>query len=104
MTRLHALDWKTVPRAPVLPPGALHLWKIATAGQRTPSADKLWPLLSAPEMERAGRLRLELHRGRYLRAQGGLRKILASYMDRRPEALVFLRGGAGKPYLKDNPL
>ncbi len=25
-------------------------------------------------------------------------------MDRRPEELVFLRGGAGKPYLKDNPL
>jgi 4'-phosphopantetheinyl transferase len=104
LTRLHTLDWKTVPRAPVLRPGALHMWKIATAGEGMPSADKLRPLLSGPERERAGRLRLELHRGRYLRAQGGLRRILASYVDRRPEELVFLRGSAGKPYLKDNPL
>jgi 4'-phosphopantetheinyl transferase len=101
---IHTLEWDQVHRAPILRGGDLHLWKIATAGQGAPPADDLWCLLSDPEQERAARLRLTLHRERYLRAQGGLRKILASYLDRQPERLVFLRGSAGKPYLEDTPL
>jgi 4'-phosphopantetheinyl transferase len=101
---IHALKWDKVHRAPTLRPGDLHLWKIATAGQGVPPVDDLWSLLSDAERERASRLRLTLHRERYLRAQSGLRRILASYMDCQPEALVFLRGSAGKPYLKDMPL
>jgi 4'-phosphopantetheinyl transferase len=101
---IHALEWDKVDRAPTLRPWDLHLWKIATARQDAPPADALWCLLSDAERERAARLRLALHRERYLRAQGGLRRILASYLDRQPETLVFLRGSAGKPYLEETPL
>jgi 4'-phosphopantetheinyl transferase len=101
---IHTLEWDKVHHTPTLHVGDLHLWKIATAGQGAPPADNLWRLLSDAERERAARLRLTLHRERYLRAQGGLRRILASYLDRQPESLVFLRGSAGKPYLKDTPL
>jgi 4'-phosphopantetheinyl transferase len=102
--KIPALRWDAVDRAPTLHPGDLHLWKIATAGQGRPPADDLWALLSDAERERAARLRLNLHRERYLRAQSGLRRILASYVGCAPDAIVFLRGGAGKPYLEDTPL
>jgi 4'-phosphopantetheinyl transferase len=100
---LHALAWERVSRAPTLDDGVLDLWKITACAEGDPATD-VWPMLSPAERERAERLRLASHRERYLRAQGGLRRILASYVDCRPEDLVFLRGSAGKPYLKDTPL
>jgi 4'-phosphopantetheinyl transferase len=101
---LETLRWERVPTAPVVPAGTLHLWKIETPNADTPCSAALQDLLSPVERERMGRLRLALHRRRYLHAQAGLRKILASYLDCRPEKLVFLRGHVGKPYIEDTPL
>jgi 4'-phosphopantetheinyl transferase len=101
---LETLRWERVPNAPALQAGALHLWKIDARNADTPCSAELQDLLSPVERERMGRLQLALHRRRYLHAQAGLRKILASYLDCRPEKLVFLRGHVGKPYIEDTPL
>jgi 4'-phosphopantetheinyl transferase len=103
LAEIRGLSWESVRCAPALSSGELHLWKIPTAG-RAAAAEASWPLLSAAERERAGRLRIALHRERYLRAQGGLRRILAHYVGERPGAIRFLRAAAGKPYLKDDPI
>lgn len=99
---LQTLTWAPVRSAPALAGADLHLWKIPTGCGGAPVGD-LWALLSKAERERAGRLRLTAHRERYLRAQGGLRRILASYLDLSPDVIVFQRSGHGKPYLAGAP-
>ena len=43
--------------------------------------------LSADELQRAGRLRLPVHRERFIISRGLLRALLGSYLDCRPEAV-----------------
>jgi 4'-phosphopantetheinyl transferase len=55
---------------------------------------------TAGELARAGRLRTEDHRRRYLRSHAALRAILAQFTDAR---LDFAVTAAGKPYLPGVP-
>jgi 4'-phosphopantetheinyl transferase len=60
---------------------------------------RLWPLLSAGESERAGRLRFDHHRARYVRAHAALRRILSGYIGIEPRRIGLRYGAAGRPYL-----
>jgi 4'-phosphopantetheinyl transferase len=55
--------------------------------------------LSADEHARAGRLRFERDRKRYITGRGILREILARYIGTEPAALCFSYGEHGKPEL-----
>lgn len=80
-----------------LSPRNVHLW------WSEPSADAasdLRVLLSAEEIDTANRFRFERHRTLYVFAHGMLRTTLASYTDEEPGALVFERGGKGRPELR----
>lgn len=60
-------------------------------------------LLDARERDRLERLRVEDKRRQLLAAQADLRRVLASYGSRPPEAIRFAYGEHGKPWLPDDP-
>jgi 4'-phosphopantetheinyl transferase len=65
---------------------------------------RLETVLSVDERERAARFGLERHRDAFIVARGVLRMLLARYVDRRSEDLLFVYGTKGKPSLTGNPL
>lgn len=78
--------------------GALHLWRIRTDTSGM-GLELALSMLGERQRERAERMRHAAHRERYIRAQAGLRLILARYLDTTPRAIRFEPGPAGKPYL-----
>jgi 4'-phosphopantetheinyl transferase len=100
------LAWRPTWAAPVLTEGDLHLWRIPTdtrgAGEG-PRLDTDLALLGRDQRVRAARMTLETARRRYVRAQAGLRRVLALYLDAPPASLEFQHGPAGKPALRAGP-
>ena len=81
----------------------IHVWH----RQLQPSADeveRLAPLLSPDELERAGRFRFEKLRNEFISARGTLRALLASYLGRSPASVRFVYSAHGKPALADNQM
>ncbi len=77
----------------------LHLWRIRTDA-RGMDLDHGLSLLGDRQRERARNMRHAAYRERYIRAQAGLRTILARYLGGTPQAIGFRYGPAGKPYLQ----
>lgn len=98
--------WAPREAAPGLAEGDLHLWHVPTG---TPQeADELGltarlEMLDKDQRTRAQGMTHGTHRGRYILAQVGLRRILGLYLDAPPASLVFRYGPAGKPALVDAP-
>ncbi|WP_156120384.1 4'-phosphopantetheinyl transferase family protein [Neosynechococcus sphagnicola] len=92
-------QWLLAPVTPELPRQQVHLWQ---ADLVVPMAELqvLSSLLSMEENRRADRLRLELHRQRFIAARGYLRVILSRYLDLLPGQLIFTYGAHGKPILE----
>jgi 4'-phosphopantetheinyl transferase len=99
---LHFTPWPPSSGAPPLGPGDLHLWRIQT-GDPGISPSDLAPLLDAGEQVRAQRLATPTLRARYVRAHGGLRRILALYLGQAPGDIAFTQGLQGKPALAAPP-
>jgi 4'-phosphopantetheinyl transferase len=57
------------------------------------------PLLSADELERAGKLRFARDRSRFIAARGLLRTLLGERLGTEPEGIDFAYGERGKPRL-----
>lgn len=98
--------WVPKRAAPALLEGDLHLWRIATGpppGPADPGLVARLDLLGKDQRSRAQRMTHATTRGRYIRAQAGLRQILGLYLDTSPASLVFRYGPAGKPALADAP-
>ncbi|MCX5898786.1 MAG: 4'-phosphopantetheinyl transferase superfamily protein, partial [Proteobacteria bacterium] len=77
---------------------ALHIW-CALASEHEPALQRYTRLLSADELQRAGRLRLPRHRERFIISTGLLRALLGKYLDCRPESIQISRTLQGKPFL-----
>ncbi len=60
--------------------------------------------LNREERERAERFRFPVHRERFIRGRGMLRRLLAVYLDKDPAAITFETGEKGKPFLPDFPI
>jgi len=86
------------PLAGTLDPGVVHLW---TGDLDDPGLTSLpvRSILSAEELERAGRFRDETHRNRYARARALLRSVLGGYLGTSPASLRFEYGARGRPSL-----
>ena len=80
---------------PALDGDAIHVWTIALDDTQTGSLDTL----SADEVARANRFRIETDRRRFVTSHTALRSILAAYLHEPPASLVFERGPWGKPEL-----
>jgi 4'-phosphopantetheinyl transferase len=78
---------------PRLSPGDLHVWRADL--DRASRVDAA--ALSAAELERAGRFRLDRDRVRWTRSRAILRELLAGYLDQEPAALELSAGPNGKP-------
>ena len=78
---------------PRLSPGSLHVWRADL--DRAPGVDAA--ALSAAELERAGRFRLDRDRVRWTRSRAILRELLVGYLGVEPTALELSAGPNGKP-------
>jgi 4'-phosphopantetheinyl transferase len=61
--------------------------------------DDAWALLSKAERSQAGRFKFPEIQRRYVMAHAGLRKVLAVYIPKKPEAILYEVNPFGKPAL-----
>ncbi|MBK1720654.1 4'-phosphopantetheinyl transferase family protein [Thiocystis violacea] len=94
------LEWQPSSDTQDLQWGDIHLWKIRADERGLEPALGL-DYLDARQRARAQRMRHAHHRDRYVRAQAGLRIVLAGYLRCAPEEIAFRHGPAGKPYVAD---
>lgn len=76
----------------------LHVWAVPLSGDAEPHV----AVLSANERERAARFHFADHRRRYEIGHGALRRILGAYLGRAPQAVEFVFGPRGKPFLAES--
>lgn len=109
---LHPLDaieaptWIPRESAPGLALADLHLWRFPigeTGPADGPALDTLLPLLGEEQRFRALSMTHAAARGRYVRAQAGLRRVLCLYLGTPPAELLFRYGPVGKPFLAQAP-
>jgi 4'-phosphopantetheinyl transferase len=81
-------------------PSEVHVWRVPLD---RPSAmiEPLARILSADERQRAERFRFERDCTKFIVARGLLRKVLAQYLEVRPEEVQFSYGDRGKPALSN---
>ncbi|MDA8019285.1 MAG: 4'-phosphopantetheinyl transferase superfamily protein [Thermoanaerobaculia bacterium] len=84
---------------PILVRGDVQIWRIPLARPAS-MRRRLASTLSTAEQARAARFHFERHRRRFAVAHGGLRVVLAGYLQRAPEALHFAAASGGKPFLE----
>lgn len=90
--------WKTA-SADVQPDSDhVDIWRIPTQLDG-PRLEPFESVLSARQRERAARLRVDEKRRQYIIAHGLTRRVLGRALSVSPEAVEFIRGPKGKPYL-----
>lgn len=90
--------WPAGPEAPELPADEVHVWR----AELRPDAARsraLERLLATDERARAARFRFEPDARRYTIARGGLRRLLARYLDAAPDAIRLAESEHGRPYV-----
>ena len=90
--------WSEPPASLSLATGEVHVWRLALDQPESVVAE-LRATLEADELERAGRFHFEKHRRHFVVGRGGLRYVLAQYVDVKPEEFRFSYGTYGKPVL-----
>jgi 4'-phosphopantetheinyl transferase len=92
--------WSDPPKALSLAPGEVHVWRLALDQPETVLAE-FRATLEEQELTRAGRFHFETHRNHFIVGRGGLRYVLAQYLDVKPEEFRFSYGTYGKPALAE---
>ena len=90
--------WSEPPKSLSLAAGEVHVWRLAL-DQPESVLVEFRSTLEAHELERASRFHFEKHRNHFVVGRGGLRHVLARYVDVRPEEFRFTYGAYGKPAL-----
>ena len=90
------IHWQPAATAPTIAPGGLHLWHLGV-DDRGDDLDTALALLGERQRRRALGMTHRGYRERYIRAQGGLRRVLGLYLGIPPQAVGFTYGEAGKP-------
>ena len=92
--------WSEPPESLSLAAGEVHVWRLAL-DQPDSVFTEFRRTLEAHELERAGRFHFEKHRRHFVIGRGGLRYLLARYLELRPEEFRFEYGAFGKPTLAE---
>src|SRR5690349_19092010 len=92
-----AEQWGPAPKVLSLADNVVHVWKAALT---VFSPD----LLSSDERERASQFHFDRDRNRYIAGRSVLRRLIARYEDKRPEAIHFSYNTYGKPSLDGSSL
>jgi len=90
--------WSEPPEALSLAMGEVHVWRLAL-DQPDSVLNEFRATLEPHELERAGRFHFEKHRRHFVVGRGGLRYVLARYLDVKPREFRFSYGAYGKPSL-----
>lgn len=92
------LSWPPGPEQPQLPAGEAHVWA-AWLQVGSEAATRYSEVLSADELERAGRFRFSGDRLRFLVARAVLRMLIGRYLALPSATLRLVEGEFGKPAL-----
>lgn len=90
--------WPLPPDSLSLPPGEVHVWRVALEMEPA-GLEELQQTLAPDERARAARFHFSKDRRHFIAARGALRDILARYLRCDPTHLQFCYGLAGKPAL-----
>lgn len=90
--------WPDAPERPVAVEGEVHVWLVGLDRDEA-SLRELSGLLSADELERAGRFHFRRDQDHFVAARGALREILGRYAGVAPRLLRFSYEKHGKPAL-----
>jgi 4'-phosphopantetheinyl transferase len=90
--------WPVSSRIAAPGPGEVRIWT-ADLEPGAAAVDRLVPLLSVDERERAGRFHFRRDAMRWIAARAALREILGGCLDADPRAVAFTYGDKGKPAL-----
>jgi 4'-phosphopantetheinyl transferase len=63
--------------------------------------NNLWPLLSKAEQNKASLIKSDIQRVQYIEVRAKLRWVLASFINIKPQQLIFALEKHGKPYLPE---
>jgi 4'-phosphopantetheinyl transferase len=92
------LQWPQAVPGKLINSNEIHVWRVfldVTADE----FEKLREFLSGDELARSERFHFEKDRKRFIAARGILRRILGSYLNKRPGKICFEYGPHGKPVL-----
>lgn len=95
--------WSEPPASLTLATGEVHIWRLELDQPESVVAE-FRATLEVNELERAGRFHFEKHRKQFVVGRGGLRYVLARYLDVKPEEIRFSYGAYGKPALVNEGL
>lgn len=94
-------DWPAPPDGLALSDAEVHVWRV-TLSRAPEETRSLARLLSADEVDRAGRFHFQRDRDRFVVARATLRLILGSYLRVSPGGLRFRYSEFGKPSLAED--
>jgi len=90
-------DWRTYDNATMAKPQTgIHLWKILTS-------DEHETFLTSYELQRVEGIQNDEVRLSYISSQGGIRRLLALYLQSSPSEVKILREERGKPFVAGGP-
>ena len=92
------LQWPQAVPGKFINSDEVHVWRVFL-DVTTVEFESLLGFLSVDELARAERFHFEKDRKRFIAARGILRKILGSYLNKRPGTICFEYGPHGKPML-----
>ena len=98
----HALQWRLAIPGELIASNEVHVWRVFLDLARI-EIESLLGILSADELERAGRFHFERDQKRFIVAHGILRQILGKYLGKNPHELRFEYTSHGKPELIAEP-
>jgi len=95
------LQWRLAIPPELIHLNEVHVWRVSL--DISTLSERLRGILSADELERAGRLYFERDQRRFIATRAILRKILGRYLGVQPHDLRFEYTANGKPVLSTNP-
>lgn len=86
-----------------IPENEIHIHQFSLADERHQTEiDEFVKILSADEVERAGRFKFNKHRSNYITSRYYLRVLTGIYTDAKPQEVVFKYTDKDKPYIKQD--
>ena len=79
----------------------VHVWKLRLSNEDSAQSEYFESLLTEDESERAGKLRFDEDRSRFILARGHLRVLLGRYLNKKPRQIWIRYGRYGKPRLRE---
>jgi 4'-phosphopantetheinyl transferase len=95
--------WSEPPEALSLATGEVDVWRLELDQPESVVA-RFRETLEPDELARASRFHFDKHRNHFIVGRGGLRHLLARYLDVKPEEFRFSYGTYGKPALVEDEL